>query len=414
MKAIVGGKIYYNQKFVEHHCIVFDENIIAIDEIDDIDFRDINTVYNIGEHYLVPGFIDVHVHGFNGADTMDGSAESLVNIAQSLAAHGVTSFLPTTMTMPEEKIRKALQTIRNSGITQNSVSIQNPIDALDSHRMCNPKIGARILGTHLEGPFLNPKYSGAQASNHMKLPESDLLNEFKDIIKTVTIAPELEGALDLIQEFGERIRFSLGHSACDYDTAMQAFAMGACSTTHLFNAMTPLHHRNPGLSGAALCCDHVFVEVICDNIHIHPALYQLILRCKGTERIMLITDCIRAGGMNDGQYELGGQSVIVRDGKCTLEDGTIAGSVLTFGDALKNFVKYTQIPLENAVPMTSYNQAKYLGLEKKIGSIAVGMASDFVILDQDLNVVDTYICGKKIETGKTDISPETFNIQLNI
>lgn len=381
MKAFNGGKIFQGNEFREGLCVVFDSKIVRIAEEKDIDRDEISVVYNLDGKYLVPGFVDVHVHGFHGADVMDEDFGAIEKISLSLAKRGVTSFLPTTMTMPMRRIHRALENIRSFKMQQ---------------RRKNG--GSKVIGAHLEGPFLDQKYCGAQSPGDMKTPETSILEEFGDIIKVITIAPEIEGGLEFIEKYGKDFLFSLGHSDSDYDTAMRAFKLGAKSTTHLFNAMTPLHHRRPGLTGAALTCDEAFTELICDNIHIHSALYKLILRCKGAERIMLITDCMRAGGMCAGRYELGGQPVIVQDGKCTLENGTIAGSILTMEQALKNMVLYGGISLEKAIPMTSCNQARYLGMDKEIGNISVGMAADFVVLDDALDVKNTFINGQSVST----------------
>ncbi|MDO4754420.1 MAG: N-acetylglucosamine-6-phosphate deacetylase [Bacillota bacterium] len=374
MNIIAGGKIFINHRFEEGYAVVFDCDILKIVKLEELGACE---YHDLKGAYLVPGFIDVHVHGCNGSDTMDASPSALDNISRSLVKHGVTSFLPTTMTNPLPTIRSALENIRR----------------------CPKPSGAKILGVHLEGPFLNPKYSGAQPVADMIDPERRLIEEFQDIIKVVTIAPETAGALEMIRDFGEHICFSLGHSDSDYETAVQAFEAGARSVTHLFNAMSPLHHRKPGLVGASLCSESTFAEIICDDIHIHPELYRLVLKAKGSDKVMLVTDCIRAGGLSDGTYELGGQPVHVCCGKCTLENGTIAGSILSLDKALKNMVRHTGISPEAAIPMISYNQALYLGMEKKIGSIAVGAAADFVILSRNLDVLQTYVDGKLVHSS---------------
>lgn len=420
MKAIQGGNIYIDGHFVKDSYILFDDGIVEIGSLHslrDKSFFDTVSPENrivLNEEYVVPGFIDVHIHGAAGFDTMDATEEALTQIAQTLPRYGVTGFLATTMTMPADQVRAALQNIRNYIQSAENDALSSEKNTQSDHRNAlsnnNVKSGARILGVHLEGPFISTRYCGAQPKEDIRVPSEDptLIESFRDIIKVVTIAPEIEGAMKLIEDHGRNICFSLGHSECDMETAKSAFEKGAKSVTHLFNAMTPLHHRKPGLVGASFLSPDTYAEIICDNIHIHPSLYPLILRMKGHEHLLLITDCMRAGGLSDGTYELGGQDVRVKNGQCTLADGTIAGSVLGFSDALKHFVRHTTLPLEQAIRMTSYNQAHYLNIFDQFGTIEKGKKADFTVLDHEFEVVMTIVDGKVVyrrSAARHDASP---------
>lgn len=374
--ALVGGKIYIGGEFAEDSYVIFGEDIVDVGTIPDFYKKykkhHFTEIIDISGLYLAPGFIDIHIHGFAGSDTMDGTSAALKAIASGVSRHGVTAFLAATITARLSDIRSALENIgANIAMTG----------------------GARLLGAHLEGPFINSSYAGAQPAEHISLPDDRLVEEYRDIIRVATIAPEVPGAIRLIRRFAHDIRFSLGHSGCTKAEADAAFECGARGVTHLFNAMTPLHHREPGLVGAALLAPDAYVELICDNLHIHPHIYSLVFRAKSAERVLLITDSIRAGGLSDGTYDLGGQDVSVSGGRCTLADGTLAGSVLCFDEALRNIVHGAGIPLETALKMTSQNQAKYLGIDDRYGSIARGFAADFVVLDSALRPVRTIVGG---------------------
>lgn len=368
MKGIINGKIYFKNEFVEGKVLVFDETIVDLRSDEDI--KDLDLIDARGK-MVIPGLIDVHIHGTDGKDVMDGDPESLAIIRQSIVKNGVTSFLPTTMTMDLEKIEKALNNVKENMHT---------------------KIGAKILGVHLEGPFINKKYKGAQPEEHIISPNIQLVEKYKDIIKVITIAPEAEGAIEMIKMFD--INFSLGHSSTTFDKAKEAFDAGAKSVTHTFNGMTPLHHREPGLVGAALMSD-CYCELIADNHHVNPVLFNFVLKNKTSDKILLITDCMRGGNSPDGDYDLGGQKVIVKDGKCYLETGSIAGSTLKLNKGLKNFVENSDLSIEEGLKLVTSNQSKYLDINN-IGSLDIGNCADIVILEDDLSVLRTIVDGETV------------------
>lgn len=325
------------------------------------------------EHYLVPGFIDMHIHGAGGADVMDATPEALNTISQKLASEGVTGFLATTMTASTEQINAALAVIPK---VQNNVT------------------GATILGVHLEGPFISREKMGAQADQHICPPNIELVQQWQEIsgnaIRLITLAPEYEEALAFIAAIKEmNIIPSIGHSNATYEQTMNAVKAGCNHATHLFNAMRPLQQREPGVVGALLLAKNVMAELILDGHHLHPAICQLALQMKGIEHLVLVSDAMRAKCMKEGDYDLGGQMVNVKDGKALLSNGALAGSVLTIPKAIKNMVKFTDCKLEEAIVMATENPARQLKLFANKGSIEVGKDADLVILNKDLKVMLT-------------------------
>ncbi|MDW7669795.1 MAG: N-acetylglucosamine-6-phosphate deacetylase, partial [Bacillota bacterium] len=250
-------------------------------------------------------------------------------------------------------------------------------------------------GVHLEGPFINNKFKGAQSEKHIIPVDHEILDRYKDIIKVVTIAPEKDGSLETIKKYKNDMNFSIGHSGATYEEAIEAFEHGACCTTHLFNAMTGLHHRNLGIVGAALTTD-CYSELIADNIHVSKNLYEMLVKVKGLNKLLLMTDCIRGGGLGEGVYTLGGQKVNIKNGKCTLDSGTIAGSVLKLNQGFKNFAEASNESIESIVPLITINQAKYLGLEDKLGSLTQGKRADIVIMNDDYDITKTIVKGKLV------------------
>jgi len=326
---------------------------------------------------VLPGFVDVHVHGGDGRDTMDADVEGLATMSAFFAEHGVADYMPTTMTSPHGDILAAVRAVaqaydRNLG-------------------------GARILGVHLEGPYISPAYPGAQPPDAIREPNLEEFNELTGAgpVRMITLAGEQPGAIELIKEArAQDVTVVVGHTNATYDQCMAAFEAGASQATHTYNAMTGLHHRRPGTLGAVLSTDDVYAELIADNIHVHPAAMNILARCKGPEHTVLITDAIRATGMAEGEYDLGGQTVTMRDGQCRLADGTLAGSVLTMEVALKNFMAASGWPLGKAWPTTSRTPAESVGLGDELGSIRAGYLADLVLLDRDLNVVATIVGGE--------------------
>jgi len=329
--------------------------------------------------YLAPAFIDLHVHGGDGFDTMDAAPEALRGMARFFAAHGVANFLATTMTASREAITAALRNIAECLGAQPD--------------------GATLLGAHLEGPYINVKAKGAQPAEHVRSAAHDEYAEWLalNVIRQVTVAPEFEANVAFMAACAERgILVSIGHTQASYEQALEAVRHGARQTTHTFNAMTGLHHRAPGTVGAALTCDLLTCELIADNHHVHPAVMALLVRAKGARGVVAITDAIRAAGMREGQSELGGQTVYVRDGKATLSDGTLAGSLLTMDAALRNLQAATALSVEALMPIFSANAARQLGLAHRKGSVRVGYDADLVLLDSTLHVQMTFAEGRPI------------------
>ncbi len=369
MKSIINAKIVTNKEVLEGYTLTFDTKIISLSK----EIPQNTEIIDARGLYLSAGFIDIHIHGSNGYDVMDATPKALEEISKSILKTGVTSFLATTMTMSQEQIIKALQNVQ----------------------VFKQKDGARVLGVHLEGPFINPIKHGAQDPNHIQKPNIELIEPFIDIVKMITIAPEVEGAeefIGYIKEHFPHIVLSIGHSNATYNEAKESFSWGVTHATHLFNAMNPLHHREVGVVGAVLECDEVSCDIIADLIHIHPSFFKLLYQLK-REQLILITDAMRAGCMKCGVSEVGGQKVIVKDGEARLEDGTLAGSVLKLNIALKNFYKYTNISLPELINMVTTTPAKKLGLN--VGVLEKGYKADLVLFDEEFRVHKSYINGIK-------------------
>ena len=444
MHAIVNGRIVLTDKILDGCALLFDKNIIGIVSRETLDaaWADGQSwkgkpldITDAGGNYVAPGFINLHIHGCDGADTMDAAEDSLAVMSRFLVQTGVTSFLPTTMTCDMQTIYKALERVRENmtlitrrreekrGSLQSgqhtseemkgdmSASGNNPKDCscagesepfdnktekMQQHRLP----GAKVLGAYLEGPFISSKYKGAQSEDSIMPADFMQIKDFADVIKVVVLAPETLENPEQVKEFIARCKahniiVSLGHSAADYDTALQAVMEGASHVTHLCNAMTGMHHRTPGLLGAALD-SAVTCELIADNLHVHPAVQRLIYHTKDISGIELITDSMRACGMADGLSELGGQTVIVKNGAAQLKDGTLAGSVVTLNRAMANFRKNTGAAIPEVVRMVTENQAQELGLFEKIGSLSPGAAADVTIFNDDFAVLHTFVDGREV------------------
>lgn len=377
MKYIKNGKFILPNGFLENVVLAFDNKICGfVDEIpDNADVIDANG------GYVAPGLIDIHIHGYLGEDISDGDADGIFKIANGIMKNGVTSFCPTTMTVSIEEINKSLDVVRS--LKEKSKEWH----------------GAEILGVNLEGPFINPKKKGAQAEINIKSPDAKFVIYNSDIICLVTMAPEMDGGYEAIKKIKENsnVVVSVGHTNATFEETLKGIEAGATHITHLFNAQTPLHHRNPGVVGAALSKD-VTTELIADTFHVHQGLFGLLDSIKA-DKLVLITDCTRAGGMPDGEYSLGGQPIFVKGVQCLLEDGTIAGSVLKLNDAVKNFKENAGVPLWKAVAAASINPAKAIGIDDRKGSIENGKDADIIITDGELNIVKTIIGGEiKYET----------------
>lgn len=374
MKVILAKKIILENKILEGYGVyINDGRIESIVPQDSIDLSIVEQI-PLKADYLLPGFIDIHIHGSAGSDVMDATPEALNAIQKSLATTGTTSFLGTTMTVDFNNIERALEQIRLA-MSQKEI------------------IGAKLIGAHLEGPFINAKAKGAHLENHIKLPEIEAINAYADVIKLITIAPEMDVSNQFIKSARALgIHISLGHSTCSYDCAKSAIEAGAESITHLFNAMTGLHHRDPGLVGAAFLTD-VYTELIADNVHVHPDLYELVYKLKGSERMILITDAMKGQCMKAGQYDLGGQTVVVGDKDARLENGVLAGSILTQNKSLKHMIRTKGLDIVKVSRMLSANPAQLLGLTD-IGSIRSGSKADFALLDSHYDLLGTVVEGK--------------------
>ncbi|GIQ69934.1 N-acetylglucosamine-6-phosphate deacetylase [Xylanibacillus composti] len=334
---------------------------------------------------LIPGFIDLHVHGGGGFDVTSGTAADVAKAARFHASKGTTSWLPTTMTAERAVTEQAVQNIRQA--------------------MLSGTGGAEIVGIHLEGPFLNPARCGAQPVDRMRMPSQEELDTYLRLsdhqVRLITIAPELPDALAVIRYARSRgITVSIGHSDATYEQVRAAVAAGASHVTHLFNGMRPLHHREPGVAGAALMLDALTVELICDGIHVRPELIDYVFRTKPQEKIVLITDAIEACGCAEGRYQLGGQEVDVRHGEvrlATTQD--LAGSMLTMDQALRNAVQFSGLPLASVLPMLTAHPARQIGIADRKGSIAPGKDADLVVLNDKLEVEAVYVRGKQVSAS---------------
>lgn len=326
---------------------------------------------------LLPGFVDVHVHGGMGYDAMDADPVGLQTVAQFYARHGVTAFLATTWTDTPTRITKALETIAAAK---------------------GPQVnGATLIGAHVEGPYLNPQKCGAQNLGLIRRADPEEAMDWLEmgVVRLLSLAPEYEENLWLIQECANRgIAVSVAHSAATYDQVLRAVQLGLRHATHTFNAMSELHHRNPGAVGAVLTSPEVRCELIADNIHVHPAMMKLLLLAKGPDGVILITDAIRGSGMPDGEYPVDDRTIIVRSGVARLADGTLAGSTITMEKALANFLKASGRPLAEIWRVSSLNAAQAIGIEDRKGSLDVQKDADLVLLDDDMNVQITVAEGR--------------------
>lgn len=356
----------------------FYPDTIYIEETRFSDSTSEGNILDASHCYVIPGLIDVHVHGGDGADFSDGSLEGLQKLGHYELLHGITSICPASMTLPEEQLLTICKTAAEYAHKSQTL--------VAAHTPSSPSPCAELIGIHLEGPFISPTKKGAQKEFNIVPPSAALFEKLWEVsdglLKIITMAPEVDSALSFIREFSNRVHISVGHTAADYDTAARAFDAGADHLTHLFNAMNPLHHRKPGPIGAAFEHPEVFVEMICDGIHIHPAVMKASLQMFGKERIVFISDSMRATGLPNGHYELGGQPVDVKGPLATLPDGTIAASVTNLMDCMKKAVS-VGIPLEAAVRCASYNPACSIGVSDRLGSIEVGKQADCVLLACD-------------------------------
>ncbi|MBE3092688.1 MAG: N-acetylglucosamine-6-phosphate deacetylase [Chloroflexi bacterium] len=381
------GTIVTPFQLLEDRIIIIEKGkIIAItDKKEDLAILKNVEIIEAKDKFVVPGYIDIHVHGGGGSDVMDGEYEAIKQVATTHSRFGTTAFLPTTMTMAKDKIIKSLKSIHEARLKGTGT--------------------AEILGIHLEGPYINPEKKGAQKEEDIKKVSVEEFLEFNqasgNLIRLVTIAPEMPGAIDFIRWLHQQgIIVSVGHSNATYKQVQEGIQAGLSHVTHIFNAMRGLHHREPGVVGAALSSPKLIVEMIADGVHLHPMVLKMLTQIKESEKLVLITDAMRATGFKEGTYDLGGQEVMVTQGQAKLKNGTLAGSVLTMDKAVKNLVTKVGISLLNAVQMASYNPAKCLGIDDRKGSLEINKDADIVILNKNLENELTMVAGKVVYRRK--------------
>ena len=344
---------------------------------------DIDEVIEVSDDQIVlPAFIDEHIHGGYSFDSMDSNEEVLYSMAKNIAKEGTATFLATTMTQSNENILSALSSIKTH---------------IDSKR----KDCAKLLGIHLEGPFISEKFVGAQAPDYLRTPDIDLFDKLNKKsgkkIKMVSLAPEIDGGLEFIKQLkARRIACSVGHSNAGYEDVEKAIDCGLDSVTHTFNAQRPIHHREIGVAGSALLFDSLYTEIICDLVHLSIPAIKLVLKSKPHNKIILITDSMRAKGLPDGISELGGQKTIVKNGEARLENGALAGSTLKMNIAIKNLVEKVGVSLTDAVDFATINPAKHLKINRLYGSISKGKYANFCVLNKDFSVAKTIVEGLEV------------------
>src|SRR5579872_156430 len=335
-----------------------------------------------GESYLAPGFIDLHAHGIAGADVMDASVDSLRLVARRVAARGATSFLPSTVTAGRAVLRGVIECVRRV--------MDEPGDD-----------ESRVLGVHLEGPWISTAFKGAQNEAFIEPPRVEAARELLEVapgtVRRVSLAPELPGSEDLARALiAAGVLVSIAHTGATYEQTIAAAELGASHVTHCFNGMSGFHHRAPGVAGGAMLRDDLFVELIPDGLHVHPGAMELLIRVKGRERVMLVTDSMAATELNDGVYSLGGKEVFVRGGDARLADGTLASSTLTMDRAVRELVTRCAVSLVDAVFMAATTPAIAIGLGSSLGALRPGYVADLVVLGTDLNAQATWVAGRRL------------------
>ncbi len=359
--------------------------------------------------YVIPGLVDIHLHGCAGYDCCDGTTEAFRAMSEYELSQGITSITPATMTVPEEKLMqivRAVKAVKISDISASEVAADVRKDSgagalgEDDGIAGAHSAGATLHGLYMEGPFISEKKKGAQRADDIRKPDLALFQSLQEAsegaFRTVALAPETEGAMELIRELSGSVTVSIAHTEADYETACEAFQNGASQLTHLFNAMPPLTHRSPGPIAAAADFEGCRAELICDGVHVHPAAVRVAFRLFGDDRIIFISDSMEATGMPDGEYELGGQKVFVEGRRALLADGTLAGSVTNLADCLRVAVKEMGIPLASAVKCAAVNPAKAIGIYEEYGSLSAGKFADLLILDAELGLKQVFRHGVRI------------------
>ncbi len=340
-------------------------------------------IVDYSEHIIAPGFVDTHIHGFGGHDVMDADPKGINDARYQLALCGTTSWFPTTLTSGVTKIERACESVVQSERLQNL-----------KPALCHTQ------GIFLEGPFFSEKHKGAQNPNHMINPNISVFDKWQNaangMIKKTALAPEKEGSVSYTETLSHQgVVVALGHSNATYEEAMRCVDAGAKVFIHTFNGMSGLHHRNPGMVGAAMSTDDTYAEVICDGIHVHPAVVKTLIKAKGWDKTVLVSDCLRCGGMPEGEYMLDEYPIIMKDGICRLKEGdSIAGSVITMQMAAQNVYKWGFVSIDQALRMGSEVPAVAHGLDDVCGFIKSGLNADFVVVDDNLNLVETFVSGE--------------------
>ena len=360
---IKGGKVFQEDgSFLEQALYINDHRLV-----DKAEYQDDGKVIDAEGLLVLPGLVDIHSHGAAGEDFSDGNPEGLKKILQYEKRCGITSYCPTSMTFPKERLRQIFASIKGAQTEE----------------------GAKVVGINMEGPFLDPVKKGAHVEEWIAAPDVAFVRELNQdvdgLVRLVTLAPNMEGAEEFIKEMHEEVCISLGHTAADYDCASRAMKLGAHHVTHLYNAMQPFGHRAPGLIGAAMDDPECMVELICDGYHIHPSAIRAAFRLFGPERVILISDSMRATGMENGTYELGGQEVTVKDRKAVLKDGTLAGSATNLYGCMCKAVEFG-IPLEQAIMAATANPARSIGIFDRVGSIRIGKQADLLLVSENLEL----------------------------
>ncbi len=392
---IVHGYVYTEDAgFVQEDIQIQGNSIVSCGCMQEIAGKE--EVFDAKDCYVLPGLTDIHFHGCMGYDFCDGNLEAMKAIADYQASVGVTTIIPATMTLPEEELLKVCMAASDFVDLQKKSENEEVAEAafLTGRE-------AILCGINMEGPFVSKQKLGAQNPNYLQNPDQKLFDRLQkecgDLIKMVDLAPELPGAMEFIRKNAEGVILSLAHTAADYDTAKEAFDAGACHVTHLFNAMTPFGHRQPGVIGAAID-EGAYGELICDGVHVHPSMVRNALKLFGEDKIIFISDSMMATGLSDGDYSLGKQPVKVKDGVAYLQDGTIAGSVSNLTECMRRAVLEMNIPLETAIKCAAVNPAKHMGLYDKYGSIEPGKIANLVLLDKDsLEVKQVILNGKVLK-----------------
>lgn len=379
IKLNQNATIFLPHQILNHAWLLINDGIIEKIGVDAPPVLDNADTYDAQGKKLLPGFIDIHVHGAMGYETMDADPDALISMAQYYAQHGVTSFLPTTWAAPFDRLLPVFDNIQSV--------------------MKRTYAGAQILGVHVEGPFIHPAKAGAQNPEAIYPPSKVLINQLlaQKIVKLVTIAPEIpenQQIIPLLRSHG--VAVSAGHTTATYEDMEKAVGLGVSSVTHTFNAMPPLHHREPGAVGAALTMDALSCEVIADNIHLHPAILKMVAALKTADKMILVTDAIRGTGLSDGDYPIDDRTITIKNGEARLPNGSLAGSTLTMERAFGNMLTATNWSIEELLPAATMTPARLIGVQDRKGSIEIGKDADLIVIDDDIHIINTFVMGNLV------------------